>query len=702
MKKLSDMEEDDILRNKIMGLGERSMRKSYYPELQKRIRELEEMNEQLRSYISEKEETQKAVIENEALLSDVINFQPAGTYRIRLNRAYDLKEGAKNPFTIDFVSKKFLDIAETNEPRETFNNPLQIIRIIHPEDREGFLHMNDVAIKNFTSFSWEGRFLINGQEKWVQIESHPRLLDNGDKVWTGVLIDLSARKKSEEALRISEERFRLIFESSPVGIISYDENGIIKACNENFARIFNIDQNRLMGMNALLLPHKRIVDALNKALKGENSVFEGELLQSFGSPAIQVRLQFAPIFGKNAALRGGVGIIENITERIRNGKLEQEIVIARKSAEFKQNFLANMSHEIRTPLTGIEGMANILNNTYLTETQQDYLDTIITSSKSLRTIINQILDYSKIEAGHMTLKPKPIYIPYFLKKINRLLESFCNGKIPFSIEASPGMPDCIEADEHKILQIITNLVSNAVKYAPEGSITVKMTQMATTRNGQLRFKISVTDQGAGISEELQKNLFTPFSQLERNDLREVEGTGLGLSISKQLANVLGGCIGLLSFPGNGSTFWFTFKASASPVNSHVLNIPEKSPVPHKMNLNILLVEDKKINQKVITLILEGLGHSVTVADNGQNALEIFKPHVFDLILMDVQMPVMDGITATRHLRERHSSGIPPVVGLSANAFEGDREKYMNRGLDDYLTKPVNTDDFNRLIGKWFL
>jgi two-component system, OmpR family, aerobic respiration control sensor histidine kinase ArcB len=698
MKKHS--EDENNLLNKIMGLGEKSMRKSYYPELQKQIRELEKTNEQLRQHIEEKEQAQKAIAENEALLADIINYQATGTYRTRIDKDCDLSLGAENPFTFDFISTKLLEITGMEETREFYRNPLMILENVHPDDKALLIKNNDLAIKQFTSFKWEGRMIVDGKEKWVHMESHPRLLGNGDRVWTGILMDLTARKKSEEELRISEERFRLIFDNSPVGIISYDEKGIIKACNRHFAEIMNTDISNLLGQNALFLPDKNLLKTFRKALRGKKSVYEGGITPSPGAERVAVRMQFAPIFDTDRTVRGGVGIIENFSERIRNEKLEQEIIIARKSAEFKQNFLANMSHEIRTPLTGIEGMAHILLNTPLSEVQQDYLDTIVSSSRSLRAIINQILDFSKIEAGHMLPKERPFHISLFLNKVKKIMASLCTSEIPFTMETSAHLPECIMADEQKILQIVANYISNAVKYAPEGLITFRMTQMASTRDGNLRFKITVSDEGPGISEEKQKDLFSPFSQLERHDMRAVEGTGLGLSISRELAAILGGNTGVNSTPGKGSDFWFTFIAA---LHGQILPKTLKPLLlSHDIKLNILLVEDKKINQKVIRLILENMGHDITLADNGQMALELFNPGIFDLILMDIQMPVMDGITATRMLRERHKKTVPPIIGLSANAFEGDREKYMNMGMDDYLTKPVSTDDFNQLLANWFM
>lgn len=699
MKKPSKPQiQQNSLKDKIMGLGEKSMRKSYYPELQKRIRELEESNEKLQQLIREKDKAQKELAESQALLSDIIHYQPAGTYRIRLHKNYNPNRGIHNKFSFDFLSQKFCDITGVKK-EDIINDPFKMLKACHPADRESFVSHNNVSIENFSPFFWVGRFVVQGQVRWVQIESYPRLLSNGEKVWTGVIIDFTARKKADEDLRISEERFRLIFENSPVGMFSYDEKGCIRACNTFFADIIGLPKDRLTGLNMQNLPSKPLVETLQKALKGQSSAYEGGYTSSLSGREIKVRLQFAPIMDKKGAVQGGVGIAENIEDRIRNEKLKQEVEIARKSVEFKQKFLANMSHEIRTPLTGIEGMAYILAQTPLNKTQQDYLDTIIASSQGLREIINQILDYSKIEAGRMTIKPRIFRFEDIARKAEKLFASLCTHKIPWEVKVSPILPQYIEADEQRLMQIIINFISNAVKYAPQGLITLEIAKKEACDTETPCYRISVTDQGEGIENSRLEQIFLPFSQLDQTSKEVVEGTGLGLAICKELAELMGGEIGVESQPGKGSCFWFTFRAptakqprSAEPEQYHSLSLPSR--------LKILLVEDKVVNQKVISLMLNGMGHEVQLASNGQEALKAYRPGVFDLILMDINMPVMDGITATSRLRSTFDS-LPPIVGLSANAFEGDREKYIGQGLDDYLTKPVSKKEFAGFLQKWF-
>jgi signal transduction histidine kinase/CheY-like chemotaxis protein len=360
---------------------------------------------------------------------------------------------------------------------------------------------------------------------------------------------------------------------------------------------------------------------------------------------------------------------------------------------FKQNFLANMSHEIRTPLTGVMGIIDIMGQTPLSAEQTEYINILKHSSENLREIINQVLDYSRIEAGRLQLKKTIFPFKDLKNQARTLFQGLAGNKLAFESYIDPDIPDNICGDKIRITQIINNLISNGIKFTPEGVIKFKAEKIADiSDHKQLIIKISITDTGLGILKEKQKALFEPFAQIHQSDYREYEGTGLGLSICKELAKLHGGDIGLQSQYGKGSTFWFTFKTECVGNDQSVELYPQSAQLIQPKTLRILLVEDKIVNQKVMKLLLTSFGHSVDLAENGAIAFEIFQPGKYDVILMDIQMPVMDGITATRKLRETHEN-LPPIIGLSANAFEGDREKYMKLGLDEYLTKPLKKEEF---------
>ncbi len=520
------------------------------------------------------------------------------------------------------------------------------------------------------------------------------------------------RKKAQQALKESEKRYRSVLENAFDGIyILHGKH--FEFVNDRFCDITEYNREELLSKtfnlyDILTKEGQQIIDKrYDDRLKGLDvpNIVELQIYTKSGKiKDIQISNSTLSIDEEPRVL----GIMRDITETKRAYALGKEVEIAKKSLEFKQNFLANISHEIRTPLTGVLGMAEVLETTELNEKQKTYLETLIQASENLREIIDLILDYAKIEAGEI----KPKNIKFSLKKIildtNEIFlpEIEKKGlKIEFNVKSE--IPKLIIADRQRINQIYSNLLSNAVKFTEKGQITVNLyscddfDKSVTEKSSNERFfKIEVIDTGQGISEEEKKHLFKPFSKIEQSDVRVIEGTGLGLAICKELVSMLEGDIGFESQQGKGSKFYFVFKAKS------VDGIPKKRITKEqkenkvKSNLNVLFVEDKKMTQKVVKLILNSMGHKVEIANNGKEALEEFKPGKFDLVLMDIQMPVMDGITATSILREKYNE-LPPIVGLSANAFEGDRKKYMNKGLDDYLTKPVNSDDFQELFDRLF-
>jgi CheY-like chemotaxis protein/nitrogen-specific signal transduction histidine kinase len=391
-----------------------------------------------------------------------------------------------------------------------------------------------------------------------------------------------------------------------------------------------------------------------------------------------------------------IGVIRDVTELKLNEKLQREILVARESATFKQNFIAHISHEIRTPLTAIEGMIEMLEKTKLDDEQKDYFDTVKFSSGNLRNIINEILDFARIEAGGINLNPVDFSVEELYARTRNLFRSLKKSKSVFETKGLELLPVYLNADVNRVFQVITNFISNAVKYADQGTITFEMICLPS-KSRKKAFKVMVHDQGPGITPKLQARLFKPFSQIHGNEQYHIEGTGLGLSICKELVTLMGGDIGVISKQEYGTTFWFTFKAqiiekknSQSPKTINAETVSGRS-------LRIMMAEDKVINQKVISLILSSMGHQITPIQNGLQAVEEFEPGKYDLILMDIQMPVMDGIMATNILKEKYQDNLPPIVGLSANAFAGDKEKFIKLGMDDYLTKPVKSEDFADLI-----
>ncbi|OUR94827.1 hypothetical protein A9Q84_17105 [Halobacteriovorax marinus] len=366
---------------------------------------------------------------------------------------------------------------------------------------------------------------------------------------------------------------------------------------------------------------------------------------------------------------------------------EEAATSANTSNKAKSDFLASMSHEIRTPMNGIIGMIDILKETSLTKDQQVYINSIDHSGIALMEIIHDILDFSKIEANKIELEDHVINLHEFVNNLSLPFVSIILEKgLSFNINSEDNLPDCISCDRTRLRQIISNLISNSVKFTEHGGIELFV------RNGpsQNTLEFEIIDTGIGIREENLEKLFIPFSQADNSITRRFGGSGLGLTISKTLCELMGGDLSVKSTYEEGSSFKFFIhyrQVSIEKVNE--INMSDKAlPVPDKINLKVLVAEDNSINQKVISLMLKSLGVEYTLVDNGLQALEQTKLNSFDLILMDIQMPVMDGITATEKIISSLKEKSPPIIAITANVFKEDRKRCLDAGMSYVLSKPV--------------
>ena len=645
-----------------------------------------------------------------------------------------MKEGA---YAVDtagvctYVNKSFLVLLDYEKPEDVVGKHMH--SLIHYAHADGTPYPANecqiyLAFKNGESIHIkEDTFWTkNGEAIQVEIWSCP-IIENGTFLGAvATFSNIGLRIKLISSLRKSERRANLLQNLAierakdlervmrvvdAHSIVSMtDKDGNITRANDNFCAISGYTRDELIGQNHRIIrsdrhPPEIFADLWQTITSGK--IWHGVLCNRAKDGAeYWVKSTVADASAETKPNQSYISIRTDISNVIKDQeRLKAANFAAEAATRAKSAFLANMSHEIRTPMNGIIGMANLALAKNPDPEQREYVETILSSAQRLLSLLNDILDFSKIEGGKLDIGCEDFSINHLLDDVIATVDLAASDKnISVSLSVDEFVPDYIVSDPLRISQILLNYISNAIKFTEQGGVSIRVETVEESRAGAV-LKFSVTDTGIGLTPEQQEKLFQSFSQADSSISRKYGGTGLGLVISKQLAELMGGGVGLSSRFGEGSTFWFTVKvllsgAGASPVLASRTRNTTVNDALLLDGIRILLAEDDPTNQKVAVGILTSVGAVVDVAGNGSEAIAKLEQGHYDIVLMDMQMPGMDGITATKHIRQQGCFADLPIIAMTANAMKNHEIDCREAGMNDFLGKPFDPHQLFSIIGKW--
>lgn len=588
-------------------------------------------------------------------------------------------------------------------PKELIGRSMD--ELIHPHDRPILIQARSRRQAGETS-SYEARLIrSDGCVFPVQVTGTPRWQDGKFFGSIVAVTDLTERKRFEDELKKSEAENRLLLDSIPDSIFLLDKEGNFLDYRTPNSSILYAPAELFMGKNIHSIMPQDLVELTMNNLglarqSGKMQVFEYQLPTNGEIKHFEARINLC---------EGGdfLALVRDVTERKRSDemlwKAKEE---AEAAAKAKSEFLANMSHEIRTPLNAVIGLTGLLLDTDLTPEQRNYLEIVRNSSDSLLSVINDILDFSKIDGGMMELEHSPFDLRRCIESTMDLMVTRAAEKgLVLKVVLDDQLPTMLVGDASRLRQVLANLLSNAVKFTDKGFVEVSVRGNAIPEGFELRF--DVLDTGIGMPQDKLDRLFMPFSQIDSSITRRYGGTGLGLAISKRLVGMMGGRIWAKSNPGVGSTFTFTIKVKLpcmQPVQHEVKDLkpdikpPIEGHFQQALPLSILLAEDNAVNQMVLLQMLRKIGYQADLASNGFDVLAALDRQAYDVVLMDIQMPDMDGFEATRRILARFPKmKRPRIIALTAHALNGDRERCLKAGMDGYLSKPVKIEDLQSAL-----
>ena len=583
--------------------------------------------------------------------------------------------------------------------------------LVHPEDQASAREHAESWLKSMPG-TYESFFRMRtkqGDYRWIESRAKVAEYDSSGapKTLIGNHVDVTARHQAQQDLVQAHARLSFHVENSPLAVIEWENGTHISLWSRQAENIFGWKAEEVLGKSwddfSFIYPEDQEVvkNQVSRLFDGSDK-YNTVVNRNYTKYNSVVHCHWY-----NSLVRDEKGNVISILSQVADvtelKKYEQELLEAKEAAEeaskTKSEFLANMSHEIRTPLNGILGMLQLLQITKIDREQEEYVINAIQSSTRLTRLLSDILDLSRIEANRLSIQSAPLNLAETVEDTCELFKPTARQTgVELICHVDPKVPHTLKGDATRLQQVLTNLVGNAFKFTVKGKVVVDADYLGARDQKSCRVLFSVSDTGIGMPADKIGSLFRPFCQLSSGYRRDHQGAGLGLSICKRLVELMGGSIFIESEPDKGTTVYFYVTFSLDePVSEQVT----QSPAPGRTHaLKILLAEDEKVNRLATTKLLERQGHTVTSAENGQEAISLLKDNGFDVVLMDVQMPVMDGVEATRSIRSGNAGSQKqniPIIAMTAYARDGDKEKFLSEKMNAYIAKPVDIEKLEALL-----